>query len=478
MSFRKSLTWSVGGQIASHVIFFVVSVLVARLLSPAEMGIFAVAVAMIGVMNTFVAFDLGTYVIRSAKLEPQTLNSVFTINAITSFGMAGAIALLSYIQRYLGHMNIAEILFPMALTPLIGAFEFRPSMMLQREMNFRLLTAIKLARMFLGGAITVGMAANGFGVMSLVYGSVAGSLIGAIASNVFGYRHVGFRASLAEARQIVPFGLRMLTIGAMSTIASRVSDLVLGGVQGVAALGLYSRASGISSLLFENVYGAVTRVVFVKLSADHRDQGSIHATFIRSYEMILIVMWPMQLGIAVLSGPTIFLLYGEQWLPAAAPLSLLMVSQFIILCFGMNWELFVLHDEVRLQTRIELIRAATGVVVFSVGCFYGLTAAAFGRVVEALFGLLLYVPHMGRLAGVRNVEFARIWGRSLLLTLSAVCPSLALMLATDWSAHTAVPLVSGAVLLGVCFWFLLLYRLKHPLFLELNRILERTRRRA
>jgi hypothetical protein len=73
--------------------------------------------------------------------------------------------------------------------------------------------------------------------------------------------------------------------------------------------------------------------------------------------------------------PAIFILYGEPWLGAAAPLSLVLIAQVIAVGFGMNWELFVLKDETARQTRIEGVRGGLGLTAFTIGASISLTAA-------------------------------------------------------------------------------------------------------
>ncbi len=478
MTFRGALAWSLYGQIITYVVFFGGSVIIARLLTPHEMGVFAIAMATIGVLNTLVAFDMGTYVVRAADLHPSTVDAAFTVNSMLSCLIAAGIYGFSVLEgRYLGSPDVAQVLAVLAFTPLISMLEFRPSTMLRREMNFRLTSLIGIAKTLVSTPLAVILALNGFSFMSLAYSSIAGTLFGAVCVNLIARRHASVRLSLHESRQMAVFGVHMLSIGGIAGIAARVSEILLGHMLGLSALGLYARASNIAGILFENVYGAITRVVFVRLSENFRATGSVKEVFLRSFEMILALMWPAQLGLAVLSAPVITLLYGERWLGAAIPLSLLMVAQTVILCFGMNWELFVIRHETARQVRFEAVRAVVGLIVFAAGCMFSITAAALGRIAEAAFGLALYQPHMRRMAGTEPGEFRRIFVNSAGLTAAAVLPSLVLMIVMQWSHRTPPALIAGAVLLGAGLWLLVLTLQKHPLLAEIQTIARKVRPR-
>jgi O-antigen/teichoic acid export membrane protein len=474
MTIRKALAWSVSGQFLSFAINFIGATVIARLLTPYDMGVYALAIAIVAVLNTLASFGVGAYVIREAELEATTLSSAFTLNAILAIALAIVIFLAGLAEKTLvGNEAISQVLFLLAVTPIIGIFEFRPSIMLQREMNFRVLSIINIGRVIVSTASVIGLALHGFGYMSFPYSNIVSIIFGVACFNFVARRHVGFGLSLRESRKMAVFGLRMMAIGGVNTMAARLSDIVLGNILGLTALGLYSRASSVSGQIFDNVYGAITRVLFVQLSADYRERGVLRDVFLKGLEMITALIWPVLIGLAILSGPAVYILYGERWVPAARPLSLLLIAQFVVICYGMNWELFVLKDETAKQARFEAIRAVGGVLIFSFGCLFGISAAAVGRIAEALLGLALYYPHMSKMADTLPGELTRLYGRGIALTVVAVFPSFLLMVATGWSYKTSPLSIAGVVLLGILFWLALLARQDHPLMGELRIIARR-----
>ena len=469
MAFRNAIAWSVLGQAFCYLTVFAGSVVVARLLTPHDMGVFAIAMATIAILNTLLGFNVGTYVVRDQELKASTKETAFTVNAIIATLSGATIAGLSFIERaLLGNADVARVLLPLALVPIIGILDFLPSQMIRREMRFKLLAVIEAVRSIISTALVIVLALQGFNYMSLAYGNVAAALVVALLTNIVARKHSSFRLSLKDGRAMTVFGLRMVSIGGMVAIAQRLSDIVLGQMLGLSALGLYARASSISSLIFDNIYGAITRVVFVKLSEEARMQRSVRDIFLRSFEIITAALWPIQLGLAILSGPAIFYLYGERWLAAALPLSLLMVAQCVILCFGMNWELFVVKDETARQTRLEFLRAIVGFAIFTVGCLFNITAAAVSRIVEALVGFALYRPHMERLSEARPNQITRILFNNALLTVAAVFPSFLLMLGTGWSHTTSPGLLALSILCGILIWLGLQAKQGHPLYQELR----------
>ena len=464
MSVRRSLAWAFSGQFITFAVQFAGSIIIARLLSPRELGTYAIAMAALGLMQVFTTFGISSFIVRETELAPGTLESAFTVNAILAVSLSILVFSVSFVAGpMLGETNAGPVLRVVAFANLFGILSFRPAAMLQRDMQFRQLSIIALTNGLMATFSTVAFALAGASYMSPAYGALIAAITGAVLTMTLGSRHVGFRLGLNGWRPITTFGLQMMSVSGVATITGKLSDLVLGRILGVAALGIYSRASNISGMLFDNLYGTATRVIFVQLSKDYREGGEWSTTYLRGFAMLSAVMWPVLAGLAVLAQPAILILYGDKWLPAAGPLSALMVAQIIGVGFGMNWELFVLRGETGRQARYETMRLIFGVPIFVIGCLFGLVTAALAKIVDALIGLVVYYPHVRRLAEIGPREVPTIYRDSAALTLVAVSPSLALMMWHNWSAHTPILEITATVTVGVVLWLALLFYIRHPL---------------
>lgn len=479
MSVRRSLAWAFSGQFIAFAVQFAGTIVIARLLSPSEIGIYAIAMAALGIIQVVTTFGIASYIIRETELAPGALEGAFTVNTILVLSLTLLLGGLSFAAGpVLGAPQAGSVLRILALSNLLAIFNFRPTAMLQREMQFKQLSAITVATGVIQTVATVGFALAGASFMSPAYAALVSGLAVTTLTLIVGRQYNGFRLSLTGWRPITTFGLQMMSVSGVAMLAGKLSDLLLGRILGVTALGLYGRASGLSGLIFGNLYGTATRVVFVQLSKDYRDGGDWQKTYLRSFAMITAFMWPFLMGLAILSRPTILILFGERWLPAALPLSALMIAQFIGVAFGMNWELFVLRGETGKQAKFEVARMLFGLPIFALGCIYGLFAAALAKIAEALIGLVLYYPHVRRLAEIGPREIPAIYRDSALLTVAATMPSIVTMVFYDWSPHTPVPIVAAAVGLGVLLWFGLIFLMGHPLRDELSMLHRKITARA
>lgn len=474
MSVPRALAWSLSGQVVTFLVSFGSSVVVARLISPHEMGIYVLAQAIVGALTSFSAFGIGAYVVRAPELPPGTIDAAFTLNALLALGLAAVLVGASGEAAALWREPaLAPAMRYLAAGPILAAIEFRPTFLLQRRMEFRTVAAIDAGKVTVSAAVAVALVSAGYGFMGLAYGYVAGGVFGALAYNVVGREHAAFRLSVRQWGPMLAFGLRTMTVGSVGILAARLSELMLGGLLGLDALGLYSRAAGIATLIVENVYAVVARVIFVQLAAELRDRGSVRETFLRSLAVVTALLWPALLGLALLARPVVSLLYGEPWLGAALPLSLLLLAQAIVLGLSFNWELAVLRDETGRQARFESVRAGAGLAMFALGATFSVAAAAAAKVAEALLAVALYRPHLERMAGAGPGDLGRIYRQGAALTLAAAAPALILMAASGWSERTSPAGIAAAVGAGGGLWLVVLMRLDHPLRAAMTRLAAR-----
>lgn len=479
MSLRSAFAWSLSGQLISFAATFGATVLLTRLLTPREIGIYAAGMAVLGVLQAISAFGIGNYVIREEKLTPAVLATAFTINALLCVALTVAMICAGFSDWVTaGEPQVRSVLHLLAIVPLLNAFELRPATMLQREMNFQTISLITTARTFIGALVSVGAAWYGAGALSAAYGGIVQAVAGAIGFTVFGRPHVGVALSLAGWRTMARFGFQMLAISGVSAASARASDFVLGRILGFVSLGIYSRASALSNTIYQNFYGTLTRVLFSRLAADHRSGAGTAGSYLKGLEIILALMWPILAGLALLAGPVVLVLFGERWLAAALPLSVLLLAQAISFGFAMNHELFVLHDRLAQQTRRELFRSAAALAAFAFGCTFGLMGAAIARVVDALIGTALYAPLLPALSGARVSALLMVYLRGLVLAIAATAPAAGVMIFFDWAPSTPLTPITLAVAAGSALWVVALRYLRHPLYSEIVNVLDYVRQKG
>lgn len=471
-SVRRSLAWMAVSQGGLIVLQFVTTVLVARLLTPYDMGVFAVAIAIVSVISILRSLGLTNYLTRARTVDAQLVASVFTVNAVIATLIALIIAACGVSGAWLlDEAGVRHVLLLLAVLPLINIFELIPSSLIERSGNFRIGALVSLTRGAVSYAITLVLAFQGHSYMSLAYGQVAGAVVAVALINIMSRDRFPIRFGLHDWRAILRYGLQVVAISGVNVFSLRFADILLGRVAGLAALGLYSRAAGFNALLWDNVHLIIGRIMFVDFAAKLRQGASLREAYLTVVKLITALLWPAFAGIAVISGPLIVALYGPAWTDAAAPLSLLAMASFLLVSVTMAGELFVVREETARQARFEFVRSAIGLSLFTAACFVGLAYAAAARAVEAAITVLIYFPHIARMTDTRTRDYVPIYRASLLLTAVAIAPAVATMAWYGWSPYAPFGAVCLAAAAGVVCWGAALAATRHPLAAEARTLL-------
>lgn len=466
-SVRRSLVWMLLSQGGLFVLQFGGSVAMARLLTPYEMGIFAVAYAIVGILSTIRALGLSSFIIREPDLKPDIVATSFTINAILAVTTAAGIAALSGIGgSWLGDPGVSRVLLLLAFSPLLNILELVPIACLERNGAFHVLGPLNLGRVATSTTVTIALAVLGFSYMSIAWGSLASTLLGVIWANIAGRRFISLRFGLRQWRRVARFGVQILMIGALGNVASRLSDLLIGRVIGLSALGLYSRASGLNGLLLDNIHSVVARIVFVDFSERVRRGLPLRESYLKIVAMVTGLLWPAFAGLAILAGPVIRTIYGPVWISAAPLLSLLSIAALIGTSLTMTGEIFVVSGETDRFFHNELKRAGIGLSLFALGCMAGQIWAAASRIADSVVAVFIYKSETRRMTETRAADYAPIYRQSAALTAAATAPTMVLMIVNHWSYDTPLGQVFAAVGLGMAAWVLGLWLLHHPLWAE------------
>lgn len=478
-SVRRGLAWMILSQGVFFVLQFGGSIVVARLLTPYEMGIYAVAYAFSNLLNTLRMLGLNSFLIREPELTPSAIATALTINVVLTTTTSAAMLALSFAgAAVFGDEGVKHVLALLSLLPLISLFEFLPAARLERIGSFRTIALVYMARVAIATAITILLAMRGFSYMSLIWGNLAGTVFSATCLTIVGWRYVSFRLGLQEWRRIAGFSLQILTISTVSNIAGQLSDLVLGRLIGLSALGLYARASSLYNLLWENLHAVIGRVVFVDFSERRRRGLSLRESYLRVVAMITGLLWPAFAGLGILSGPLIQTIYGATWISAALPLSLLAVAGMVRTSATMVSEIYISSSETDRLLRYEMKRASIGITLFVLGCLRGLPWAAASRIGEAVAVIWLCKDDLKRMTQTVTSDYTPIYRQSAALTLAACGPAAILMAFNGWSETTPLTAVIAAIAIGVAAWTISLWRFRHPLFIELESVARQLLRTA
>jgi len=327
MQLRRALFITFFSSNAANVVQFAVTVILSRLLTPAEVGIYSITAVFVAITIVFRDFGVSTYLQREKDLTPEKTRSALGLLITTSWALAAFLYFASdYVAAYYGQPGIGRALRVLTISFLIVPFASFVSSILARELQAGK-AAIATGLGTIAYAVTcITMAYMGFSYMSLAWANVANLAVTLLVYTQLIPAGTSFRPSFKGWRAPAKYGGGAVLGTLVDRLNYSIPDLVLGKISGAAAVGLYSRANGLVAL-FQQVIGPMVNYSAVPfIASNHHKNNPLTPLISKAISYLTCLAWPAYIVIGLFAEPIIKILYGSQWTPAA-PIVLLICVQ-------------------------------------------------------------------------------------------------------------------------------------------------------
>lgn len=476
MSTRRALLFSFLDRYSALVLSIVSSMFIARLLSPADIGVFSVTMVLIGFISALRDLGAGQYLVQERELTPAKISATWTVLLLTGLFMAGVVALAAYpVSRFYGEPRILEIMLVIALNFAVNPFGSMTYAWLMREMRFDALAVMRFGGGLAGAITSVYLAWQGHGPISLAFGNLLSTLVNAALAIYFRPPHFALMPRWTGVRQVVAFGSKISATSLIANLASGAPELFLGKLQSMTAAGLYSRGNGLVGMFQRLMLDATQSVALPLFAKAKRETGDLREPFLRTVSYVTALGWPFFLGLMALSFPLTRLLYGDQWDGAVDLTRLLALGMVIALPAAMCSQALMAAGRSDELLRIMAVVVAVQVICTGVGATFGLMEAGAGYVLAQCVSMPVWLNRTLHVLGVRWRDLLTVLRASALLSCATAIAPLAVFLAAGSRPSAIVaPIVASAVF-GTALFVVAARYLEHPIYEELMRITKRIR---
>lgn len=411
----RGLKWSLLSSALARAGALVSGVVLARLLAPADYGLYTVAFVTLVLLANVNDIGLEATLVRWPGDLASVARTATTVILAASVALYGLVFVgAPFLARSLSSPDATGIIRLLAFGVVINGVFAVPSALLTRTFAQDKRAVADLAGFVVSTALTIGLAVAGFGAWSLAWGRVAGNVVNGVLHLVMApvrYRP-GFR--LDDARRLVGSGLPLAGALLCATAAYNVDYLVVGRTLGPAALGLYVLAFNLSSWPVSMFTEAVGRVSVAGFAQLQDDPPALRAAFLRSLTLVMAAAVPVCVLIAALAEPLIGVVYGGTWRPAAEALRFLAVLGLVRVAFHLAYDLLVAVGRGRAALSLHLLWLAALVPAMVAGTrASGIRGAGVAHMAVAVAVVLpALVVLLGRL-GLRAGDLARALARPL-----------------------------------------------------------------
>ena len=336
----RGLRWSLLGTLLTKVGSFAMGLVLARLLAPADFGVYAIAIAATAVLMHINDVGLIAATVQWRGRLEEMAPTAATLAILFATGIYGVFFLAAPVfAEAAGNADATPVVRLLALIIVIDGVTAVRSGALMRTFQQGRLVIANVAGLLVNAAIAISLASVGAGAFSFACGQVAGALATGVFVFILARVPVRYGFDRSIARRLMLFGLPLAASLGVEAVVTNVQFAIVGRLTSSTELGYYLLAFNVASWA-QNILGQAIRYVsvagFSRLS-EHNDDALSDGVQ-RSMPLMVTVVAPIVALTSVLATPLVALLYGEQWAPAAPVLQILVSLTLVRMVTGLSMD--------------------------------------------------------------------------------------------------------------------------------------------
>lgn len=454
MSVKRAIIQMLGSRQLSLIVMAVGTVVLARLLTPTDFGVFATAIAIVAVAGAVIDFGLPEFLIQRREFDRATVSSAtgLTLALVLAVGTVFGAALVL----------LPDAVLPPAMRPVLAllviALLARPLVMpvetaLRREVRFGLMSIVSVLKISTQTAVAIVLAAAGFGAVALAAGVLAETVLAALVLVIAAGRDRLAWPSLRGWHVLCGFGLRYTAITLLTRVGEVLVALIISRMLGFGLFGQFDRARMVVRLFDRAVLDGIEPVVLPALSHLLREGSDPAHLYLTKVRYLAALCWPVFAVIALFAQPLVAVLLGAQWSAAVPAVQILALMGLFLPFTRMSIKLFVALGLSRKYLRLQALHQALRVLLTAAGALVSLEAACLGFALSYGAKAVLVTPAVKAATGYRTRDLAAICLRCMVIAGCAIAgPGCLLVVAPTLSnpalLAVGIPLAGLGWLLG------------------------------
>lgn len=471
----SGVLWSLTHAGLTTVLTAAVFLVTSRLLTPEDFGAVALAASVILIVSMIIPMAFGEALVQRKTIGEDHLNAVFWICtglAVVFYGVLTAMA--SLLAGWFEVAVLAQILPVLAIKLVLDAMAVVPTALVMRRMDFRTIALRAVLANSVAGAVCLVMAFNGFALWALVASQVLTSLVMLVVT-ILAARWLPGRPRGRQAMgDLMSFGVYSMATKVIDD--ARIEQLLIGGLLGPVALGLYFFAMRLTSMLQGLTSGALVQVFSVSLASLQGDiAGSTRFYLLGSFASAAL-SFPLFGGLFLVAPAAVPLVFGDQWTDGIGVVQCLSALGLIAGVGIMQAALIRAAGEARWWFWYRVVSQLAGFVLIVVLAPWGIGAIAIGFVCRTLVIWPLSVAKTLHMLQMRFWSYGRVFAAPGVATIAMA----AVVLATPGLVPSVGPwaLLGAQVGLGAVVYGLVLILLAYDTFQNAIALIAQARRTA
>lgn len=451
----KGIAWTGAMRWAVQLLTWGSTLVVARLLRPADYGIMGMALVYVEFVQLVNQLGLGAAIVQRRDLTEDHIARLGGLAIVGGVGLAAiSAALAAPISLFFGEPAVRWVIIVLSLGLVTTALQVLPKALLARELNFRKLAWLDGVEALVSAATTITLAATGLGYWALVIGVLAGRVVSTGVAIVWRPHRLAWPRRFHTISGAVQFGWHIVVTRVAWYLYSNADFAIVGRLLGKVALGAYTVGWTIASIPVDRVtafLGNVTGPVFAAVQDDH---AALRRYLRLLTEGVALITFPAAVGLALVADEFVLVVLGQHWQPAILPLRLLALSAASRSVSPLLPQIAVSTGHTKRNMQLTIVATILLPGLFYLGTHWGTAGVAFAWLVgHPLLVMPLFLTYALYLIRMRLVEYLKAVRPAVEMTAVMALVVLGVRAATpsDWgvSLRLALHVLSGVAAYAV-----------------------------
>ncbi|HLR38303.1 MAG TPA: lipopolysaccharide biosynthesis protein [Chitinophagaceae bacterium] len=348
--------WSFLEQVGAKGINFLVIIVLARILMPADFGLIAMLAVFIDLSQALINAGFGQALIQKKNTNEEDYSVVFYINLMISIVLYVVLYFCApLIADFYQQPRLVNLTRVLSLVFVINAFSYIQETRLKKKMQFKILTSVHLPAILVGGAVGIWMGYKDFGVWSLVAFQLIYRLFYAIQIWIYTRWKPLFSFKWKNARELFSFGSKLMIATVINNLFKNAYLVVIGKFFPLTTLGYYENAQKLERIPSITIKRMLSNVTFSAFSSIQNDNKRLKNGYRRIMQQVVFLTAPVFVFAAILADPLFSFLLTDKWLPAVPFFQLLCIEAIIRPLSSYNLEIANVKGRSDLYLKLNII---------------------------------------------------------------------------------------------------------------------------
>lgn len=452
------VVWSSFGTIGAGVVSLLITMILARLLTPGDFGMMELLVIFSVISEVFVDSGFSQAVIRDKNASNEDMTSVFYVNIIIGISIYLLLFLCApIIASFYQEPELIKLSRVVFLTILFSSFSIIQSTNFSRNVNFKTPAIASLIAMFLAGTVAIIMAIYNWGVWALAANIVLFSFVKMLLLWIMSEWRPKGGIIFASVKKYFAFGGNLLVQGFLDKVVTNLESLLIGRVYTKSDLGYFSQGRKLNTYITQTITGIIQKVTYPVLSKIGDDKVKLKEGYRKIIGITMLVMLPVTFGVIVASKNIIIVMFGSQWLPSAPYLQWWTIMGLFVSLHSYYTNIFLVLGNSRQLLYLSMIKQTLKILIIIVLIKTSVIALIKGVVMISVLASIMYIYFGGKQI---DYSLKELVGDLWQIVVAGIVGAAAIYAIGVYSSFANVPLLLGVqviVMIGITFCILKMF---------------------